>query len=279
MRVSLPTIAAVTVDEPSTSIGPFTNVAGDADAIFLLERVDRRNFKLRERFRYVDQKTKSAFVVPADLNTFESDLASVPWFVVWFVPPNGTHTPAALLHDALTTEDREPPNYEGPEVTRKEADRIFRDAMGELGVPVVRRWLMWAAVTVATLWSERGAARWYWRVLIALSAIAFFVLGLLQVLDLLDVKRAPALPWMGDRAVWEELALALLVTLLATALSSLLWLKRWGVGALLGPTVTLFATPVAAVVIVTGIYAAIELLISGPTERRGPLILKNRASD
>ena len=75
------------------------------------------------------------FTVPAG---FVTDFATVPRIFFWLVPTYGVYTKAAILHDYLV---------EHPElVSRADADGIFRRTLRELGVPFVRRWMMWAAV-------------------------------------------------------------------------------------------------------------------------------------
>lgn len=70
-------------------------------------------------------------------DNFSTDLASVPK-VLWAVmPPFGNHTKAAVLHDYL---------YGQGERSRKACDDIFLEAMTELGVSKVRRYLMYWAV-------------------------------------------------------------------------------------------------------------------------------------
>ncbi len=101
---------------------------------------------------------------------FITDLASVPRFLTWLFPRYGTYTKAAVLHDYLcqtigTEKVRCIPTLENPNQTeitlhdRSDADEVFRDAMGELGVPGARRWFMWGAVVWATL----GRSLWYGR--------------------------------------------------------------------------------------------------------------------
>jgi uncharacterized protein DUF1353 len=65
----------------------------------------------------------------------------VPFWLWWFVASYGLHTRAALLHDQLVDT-----------IDRFEADRVFRLALEESRVRWMRRWLMWAAVSMATLW-------------------------------------------------------------------------------------------------------------------------------
>ena len=78
------------------------------------------------------------FVVPRD---FATDFATVPRAVVWLIPRFGRYTLPAILHDWLVTE-----GLRQRIVSPRDADGIFRRSMRELGVPVVRRWLMWTGV-------------------------------------------------------------------------------------------------------------------------------------
>jgi Protein of unknown function (DUF1353) len=94
-----------------------------------------------ERWQLVDPVTyegnTETFVVPAG---FETDFASVPRVFVWLLPRYGKYTKAAILHDWLCARVR------AGTFDRADADGLFRRSMRELGVPFVRRWLMWAAV-------------------------------------------------------------------------------------------------------------------------------------
>jgi hypothetical protein len=66
---------------------------------------------------------------------------------------------------------------------RSDADEVFRLVMTELGVPWARRWLMWGAVSWATLWTSlwtgrasRPVLRWLGRAMLLVAAIAGGVL-------------------------------------------------------------------------------------------------------
>ena len=87
-----------------------------------------------------------AIDVPAG---FVTDFASVPWGFWNFEPPLGDSAKAAVVHDFL---------YEtkglGGRYSRAQADGIFRQALGALGVPLWKRTLLWAAVRVG------GAGGW-----------------------------------------------------------------------------------------------------------------------
>jgi len=101
-----------------------------------VRRVDADRWALVDALVY--QGRRDRFVVPAG---FRTDFASVPRVVTWLVPRFGAYTLAAILHDWLCTE-----GIRSGAVTSRQADGIFRRVMRESGVPVLRRWLMWAGV-------------------------------------------------------------------------------------------------------------------------------------
>jgi hypothetical protein len=88
------------------------------------------------------------FVVPAG---FDTDLASIPRALWWLISPGGRHGKAAVLHDYLYRV-RPRVSYTGEgfeavmDLARGQADRVFREAMREDGVGLLRAWVMWAAV-------------------------------------------------------------------------------------------------------------------------------------
>jgi hypothetical protein len=92
------------------------------------------------------------FAVPAG---FRTDFASVPRVVTWLFPRFGAYTLAAILHDWLVSE-----GLCSGAVTSRQADGIFRRVMRESGVPVLRRWMMWAGVRWGALTNERRRSGW-----------------------------------------------------------------------------------------------------------------------
>jgi hypothetical protein len=128
-------------DAPKIDTGPFRKRYSYQPAEVVLRQVDPTNFNLEEPFQYLDADGSPLWVVPESDVT---DLASVPTFLTWLVPRYGRHTLAALLHDHL--QDKRIPNP----VSSAEADLIFRSAMADTGVPLLLRWIMWAAVSGRT---------------------------------------------------------------------------------------------------------------------------------
>lgn len=97
----------------------------------------------------VYQGNKDRFTVPKG---FRTDFASVPRVLQLFIPKNGSHDAAAIVHDYLY---RHQPFVQSPaplrsmqRISRRDADRIFRRIMRELGTNCVRYNLMYAAVRV-----------------------------------------------------------------------------------------------------------------------------------
>lgn len=77
-------------------------------------------------------------VVPAG---FETDFASVPWGLWNLFPPLGRWARAAIVHDWLYAT-----GGEGGRYSRKQADRIFKEAMKVVGVAGWQREAMYQAV-------------------------------------------------------------------------------------------------------------------------------------
>lgn len=102
----------------------------------LVRQQDDTHWVLEEDLVYRGRDEE--FVVPRGTRT---DFASVPRVFAWLVPKYGRYTAAAVLHDRLCATE-----VPAGDVTPIDADGLFRRSMRELGVPFLRRWLMWAAV-------------------------------------------------------------------------------------------------------------------------------------
>ena len=130
---------------------PFLKLEGEGpgDPEIVLKQVGPNLFQLLHGFRYQVPPNGVFYLVPAhDPNqpptapNNSTDLASVPFWLWWFVASYGLHTRAALLHDQLV---------DVKQIDRVEADRVFRLALEESKVRWMRRWLMWTAVSMATM--------------------------------------------------------------------------------------------------------------------------------
>jgi hypothetical protein len=189
---------------------PFATADGSQPGRFELRQIADDEFELVTPFRYQGRDGK---VIPVTSQVLgRTDLASIPSFLGWFARRHGRHTPAAVLHDMLTTGDPDslPPDVRIDPVS---ADRIFREAMLASDVPHVRAWVMWAAVAFRTRWVSRPTNK------VLLGAwIATAVAG------------TGVLVYGVRRGKPELVALALL----APAPASLLWGRQWVGGLIAG---------------------------------------------
>lgn len=241
-------------------MGEFYDAADGGPLRLELRSVDGRDFRLLRRIGYVSERYADPFVVPRDLDDFATDFASVPHLFTWLVPKSGDFLPAAVLHDALVR----PGQYLGPEVDRHEADRIFRSAMIGLGTGRVRAWLMWAAVTMGTLWTSRRLTA---RVqLVGLLGLVV-LLGTAATLDFLDV--VSVVPWMGERAWQTELASGAAFAVLVPSVLAVSWGRYWLAGVIVGVALALLLHVSVAILAVYGLYLVVERLVSGPADEDG----------
>jgi hypothetical protein len=232
----------------------FLGMGDGQPAVYELVRTGVGRYRLLRQFRYVeDGEGGRAFTVPGDLASFETDLASIPVFATWLVPKDGRHTPAALLHDALVRDREGRRTVVGPLVDGHEADRIFRDAMGELQVPLLRRWMMWAAVSLKTLFERGPLVRraWFW-VVVPLTVVVGVVFGLLTAGDVLHGNQAWRPSWAGGRFLAADLRWVALAVPLA-------WLLRLGIGLLTTAVLVVFAFPLTLAAVGFAAYYAAEL--------------------
>ena len=101
-------------------------------------QLDTADFKVLRQFRYTDPRHDEPFIIPADVKTFHTDLASIPSYFLWLVPTGPATLPAFILHDGLVLDKGQAKSHIGPDVDREEADRILRDGLANLGTPLIR---------------------------------------------------------------------------------------------------------------------------------------------
>ena len=227
-------------------------------------------FSLERRIAY-DDRHFGEIVVPPVFATFKTDLTSVPALFTWLVPKTGAHLPAALLHDGLIwSPGKEAQTYistAGKVVDRVEADRVFRDGMADTGTGLVRRWLVWTAVTLATMWSQQATAsspigRAYFRWVMVASVFAVAWLGYVATADLFDQTDdwwlTYELSWMGDRSFAAELTAGIAAAIVIPGVIGLLWGKFRVAGWIAGIGVAVLIHVTVGVLAVTALYAALE---------------------
>jgi hypothetical protein len=133
-----------------------------------------------------------------------TDLTSVPKALRWFVGQYGVHTPAAIIHDALIGGEEVPAG-----MTDELADRYFRFMLDDLGVRLIRRWLMWAAVALRTRFCAGGLKR--------VSIVAWVVASAVGMV---------IAAWATLTGAW----LVLLAAVLAPVVFAGLWGRQYGAG-------------------------------------------------
>jgi hypothetical protein len=231
------------------------------------ESEDVGNFRMTRRIAYRDREL-GELLVPKDLVSFETDLASVPAAFAWLVPKTGDHLPAALLHDGLVYSPGQPPSYistDGHDIDRAEANRVFRDAMADTGTGVIRRWLMWSGVTTATMIQGRGThwggfQRWHYRLAAIGTIVAIAALGIATTLDLFDIRLAwiPPVPWMGEGGTLSKLVGGASAAVTLPFLFALSWGRFWKAGAILGISLALLLHVTLAILGLTLLYQVLE---------------------
>jgi hypothetical protein len=128
---------------------------------------DPYRWKMIEPLRWNGEfrnETRTLTVPATKLEPFTTDLASVPRSLTWLFPRYGKYTKAAVVHDFLCQSFRQEPdeataNALLPLIDRSDADELFRGLMKELGVPKLRRTLMWTAVSWGTLFTSLTVGR------------------------------------------------------------------------------------------------------------------------
>lgn len=234
---------------------PWAEVFRDDDgnaARIRLEQLAARSFVLESSMRFRapfplgDIPDAALHLAPADLipptggapdpdALATTDLASVPGLFRWFLSTYGVHTPAALLHDRLVGGAR----VAG--VSHTQAGRLFRLMLEALGVPFLRRWLMWAAVAFGTRWRAKGRAR--------------LLVGLWAVLALAGMS---TFVWAAVTGNWIVAAIAAVAPVPAAAL----WGEQYGAGLVGAYSAIWLAPPTVLGAMGYGVYWCIEKVIA-----------------
>lgn len=257
------------------------------DAIFQFERLEPPNYRVMRQFEYVD-RLGHWYRVPKDVSNNKTDFASIPFFLTWLVPKDGTHTPAAVLHDALIGGQKDV-DYEtsaDETIPDRHADYLFREAMKQTGVPWLRRWIMWAAVALRTGTvriekrhdgTEVEKKRWG-RIAMVGALLAFWaIVSALMALDVPDLVAGGCnffwffdcqLPWLGDEPwyteIWRSIAMVGAGAVVLAALFAIVFRSQQYVlvGALAGVAVGFLGLPIIASLVGAAGYFVLQTLTS-----------------
>jgi hypothetical protein len=108
-----------------------------SEALYTKRPIGAKRFHVSKPFIFYSEVLGKEIVVPEG---FETDFASIPWFLQSLIQVNGPHIPAAVIHDMLC-------EYGDLfEITQKQADQVLLEAMQCLGVRVTQRSAMYAGV-------------------------------------------------------------------------------------------------------------------------------------
>ena len=253
---------------------PNPGAAGDGlDLLFRRVEVDGgERFRLLEAAGYWDTRL-GGIIVPECLADFDSDFATVPTLFTWLIPRSGQHLPAAVIHDGLVNIGRDEQGRPVAKrsyvvsgdaaVPRTEADRVFRDALRDLRVPWLRRWLMWTAVTTGTFWEREpsptggpGTVDWRRRFAGAATIGVVLVLGAMATVDLLDWREW--VWWMPEGPWYQEVAGGALGAVVVPGMLSLLWWPQARAGFIAGVALAFLLHVTVALFVVSSAYLAAE---------------------
>jgi Protein of unknown function (DUF1353) len=246
---------------------PFSKTYSDRSAEAVVRQVGPATFKLREPFKYVDDGRR--FDVPME---DISDFASVPTFLTWLIPRYGRHTLAALLHDHLQKHrsDRGKGTDESdPErVTSEEADTIFRVAMHYSRVPFVRRWVMWAAVSLRTVFTGGILGK----VAVGLWVLVFALLGLAWPVGLIYAIA-------NDKPDWQIPVILVGSAVLLPLILCWIWVRQWRLGLVSGLSLAFVPFPCVFAIVVAGFYFLTEWVVERFQKDKAPLIVNPPARE
>jgi hypothetical protein len=160
----------------------------------VLRSVGSAKFQLLQSFGYCGPSTSARYEItrhdptqPPNGNN-ATDFASVPSLFWWLIASYGHQTRAALIHDQL---------WDAPGADRETANLVFRDALAESDVAVLRRWIMWAGVDAARRATGRSRKDRVGAVLQFVSTFLFLVSAAWFLV-----------PWIADWSLWESLETA-----------------------------------------------------------------------
>jgi Protein of unknown function (DUF1353) len=239
----------------------------------------REQFVLLAPITYHDVAGGRRITVPARFGQFRTDLTSVPSWFTWLVPKSGAHLPAALVHDGLVLDKDGIKTYStDPDgvIDRIDADRIFRDAMRDCRVDTLRRYLVWAAVSLASLWLGPRASwptwwRRYYQGLAVLTVGSVVVLGYAATVDLLDLGWASFdVPWMREGGWWAEFYSGLAGAVTIPLVLSVAWGRYAPVAAIAGVAVATLIHVTVAIGVLALTYQAAEWTLKRLLALEGP---------
>ncbi len=185
-------------------------------------------------------------ITPADVPN--TDLASIPAPMRWWVNTYGRHTPAALIHDRfIGIPEGLPESLCSDGLEEEDIDRYFRYMLADSGVEFIQRWVMWSAVALRTRWVRGGSRR--------ARLIAWFVFALAGV---------AGLGW----SLWVGSWIGVAVAMVAPVPIATLWGRQWGAGIVASYFVfPLLLLPILLAVVILSPFYVLQRLLGRHVER------------
>ena len=134
---------------------PFINDAGEPLRVIPLTQAPATGhyFQLNRPIGFRESEASETFWIPAHTPDDDphpgnrTDLATVPWIFRGFIASYGRQSAPAIMHDYQRQLTSRPGTAN--QLERAEADdRLFRVALRQQKVPLLRAWLMWAFVSI-----------------------------------------------------------------------------------------------------------------------------------
>lgn len=119
----------------------------------ILQEYDKEHWFLVEPLVYVTMHLGYPWRIEVQ-SLFATDLASIPHLARPIIRRGGTHK-AAVVHDWLTTRNPDH-NAKGKDnITRRDADKIFREALRVSSVPSWKTTIMYHGVRAYSFWERQ----------------------------------------------------------------------------------------------------------------------------
>jgi Protein of unknown function (DUF1353) len=216
------------------------------DELLLAQRpADGYRFELRAGFVYDDPVSGRSYRVPPrpprapeppgvpqPRTHGVTDLASVPMWLWSFIASYGRQSAPAVLHDERSVDAFELGDRKAALAQRREDDRVFRTALREQRVPLLRAWLMWGWVAADREREFGGVAGGLFMVQAVVSALVIVAASVAAFwqpawLVLALVPALAALPWgrLAPLMLLLNYSSAVLAPLIALHLVSVLPLR------------------------------------------------------
>lgn len=186
---------------PDLSYQPLRRDALPGGLQVAVEQIDAKQWRVTTPLRWA-APDGNLVTVPEGATT---DFASTPRAAVWLKPRTGRHTAASVIHDYLWREV-----CPTGAVSYRRADRVFRQVMHDAGVPLLRRWVAWAAVRLGAVGKGRQWGGWLATLPGALLLVAYAAIFVLPpamlILPALLLWHLPEWVAFGTQRLWYWLS-------------------------------------------------------------------------